>query len=91
MTRTQFQTEHGTEYRKLMETPMFSALLSVMDSESPAKTLHSKQENDKLHGAVVFLNEIGGWEKAHRLLRELGDEATTEYEPPTTFRHEEEI
>ena len=91
MTKAEFVAEHGAEWLKLSRKPMFAALLSMIDDESPARRIHTRQDNDRLHGAVVFANEIAGYERLRSLLVNLGTPEATEAEVPNTFTHPEEV
>ncbi len=85
MTRAEFNSEHGKAWRAFSQKPIFEALLSMIDSESPSRTLPSKLDNDRLHGAVVFMNEIAGWEKLRLLLVNLSTAPAAETDVPDKF------
>lgn len=89
MTRAEFISEHGKAWRAFSQKPIFDALLSMIDSESPTRALPSKLDNDRLHGAVVFMNEIAGWEKLRLLLVNLSTESAPDAEVPDTFKDPE--
>lgn len=89
MTKQEFTSEHGPDWRKFSKKPMFAALLSMIDDASPARALPSKPDNDRLHGAMVFSNEIAGWEKLRALLVNLGAETPTDTEVPDKFTESE--
>lgn len=91
MTKAEFVAEHGAEWLKLSRKPIFTALLAMIDDESPARKIHTRQDNDRLHGAVVFANEIAGYERLRALLVNLGTPDAPEIEIPTTFAHPEQV
>jgi hypothetical protein len=91
MTKAEFVAEHGAEWLKFSRKPMFTALLALIDDESPARRIHTREDNDRLHGAVVFANEIAGHERLRALLVNLGTPEAAEAEVPTTFTHPEQV
>lgn len=91
MTKTQFVAEHGAEWAKFSRKPIFAALLTMLDDESPARSIHLKPEADRLHGAVVFASEIAGYERLRALLVNLANPEPSDVEVPNTFNTLEQI
>jgi len=91
MKKSAFLQEYGPEWKKFARKPMFAALLSMLDDESPSREITTKGENDRLHGGAVFTNEIFGWEKMRKLIAELADSPMETKEIPDTYEHAETI
>lgn len=91
MTKAQFLAEHQAEWLRFSRKPIFAALLSLIDDESPARSLHTRPDNDRLHGATVFANEIAGHERLRSLLVNLANPEPTEDEVPNTFANPEQV
>ena len=68
---------------------MLRDLLRAAASESPARQLATKSENDMLHGGVVFASEVRGWEKFCNFVAGLIEENPDEVEPPDRFAESE--
>lgn len=91
MTKADFIKEFGQDWRKFSNKPMFAALLAVIDTESPAKKITGKSDNDRLHGAAVFINEIHGWESLRSLIAGLSDVPEKDFEPAENYKDPEKI
>lgn len=91
MNKAEFIAEHGSEWTKFSKRPIFASLLSLIDDESPARNLHTRPDNDRLHGATVFANEIAGHERLRSLLVNLANPEPKEADIPTTFTDEEKV
>lgn len=91
MTKVEFQQAYGLEWKKLMNSEMGMAMLSVSEAESPVRKLFEVSEVNRCNGATVYLNEIAGYERFRTLLEGLGNPPTSVSEPETKFSHEELI
>jgi len=63
MTKADFIKEWGADWRKLAGKPVFSALLSAIDDESPSRIITARSDADVLHGGPVLAAEIRGHER----------------------------
>ena len=90
MTREEFDKDFGPEWRKFSGKPIFAALLSLLETEHPIKTIPSS-DGDRLHGASVYLNEAYGYGKCLVKLTKLSEVPPVEFDPPTTFKEPEKF
>lgn len=89
MTKPEFLKARGPEWRKFAGKEIFADLMSMIDSESPARRTVSLSPNDQLHGSPVFLGEITGHERLRAMLAGLADDPATEQEVPDKFSEPE--
>ena len=91
MSKADFIKEWGADWRKLAGKPIFSALLSAIDDESPSRLLVTRSDADVLHGGPVLAAEIRGHERLRRFLVALADEPDKHFEPDDKFGEPEKI
>lgn len=89
MTKQEYLSEHGEDFRKFSKKDAFTALLRMIDDEGPSRKLTKLSETDKLNGSAVFLNKISGWEELRELLSTLTDQPKESPEPPDKFSEPE--
>lgn len=91
MTRAEFIKEWGADYRKLAGKPIFTALLSAIDDESPSRVITARSDADVLHGGPVLAAEIRGHERLRAFLVSLANEQDKHFEPDDKFGEPEKI
>jgi hypothetical protein len=91
MTKVDFIKEWGADWRKLSTKPIFAALLSVIDDESPSRALAVRSDADVLHGGPVLAAEIRGHERLRAFLISLSDENIKQFEADDKFVDSEKI
>ena len=89
MSRSDFLKEWEQEWRKFSNKPMFAALLSVIDDESPARKITGRIDGEILHGGPVLAAEILGHERLRKFLVELSRVSDKSFEPEDKFKESE--
>ena len=80
MTKADFIKEWGADWRKLAGKPIFAALLSAIDDESPSRIIAVRSDADVLHGGPV-----------RAFLVSLSTEQEKHFEPADKFAETEKI
>jgi len=91
MTKGDFIKEWGADWRKLAGKPIFAALLSAIDDESPSRIIAARSDADVLHGGPVLAAEIRGHERLRAFLVSLSTEHEKHFEPDDKFAETEKI
>lgn len=92
MTIKDFKDKYGSEYRRLTGKPIFSALMSVLESEQPIRNSldpTTVAANPQV-GNDIF-NRASGFEHCHRLLRDILAEEQKQEQPEEEYNTEEEL
>lgn len=90
MTITDYREKYGADFYAQMQQPWFVALMALLDTNHPLRTLRNKGDGDKLAGAALYLSQIDGFEKAMEVFRALGEVQKPEPPPiPDTFAEPE--
>jgi len=82
MTKSEFKTQHGTEWAKFSSRPIYRALLEMASKEGPVGKPGAITPGDIVVGGHVLYAEIRGFEKFRDLLNSLSDPEPTELPPP---------
>jgi len=89
MTPQEFKDKHGAAFKAFARTACFTALLQTLADAHPMKRLKKKKEGDKVHGAVMFLAQIDGYEECLDIIHTLNlDTPLSLEEPPSDYAEE---
>ncbi len=82
MTKTEFKTQHGTEWAKFSSRPIYRALMELAHEDGPAMKPGAITPGDIVVGGHVLYAEIRGYEKFRELLNSLSQPEQPELPEP---------
>lgn len=90
MTTTEYREKYGADFKDNEGKPWFVALMQTLSDNHPLRALSRRLDGDKLAGAAVYLNDIGGYEKCLEVLKEISTEPVRQQpEPPSVYAESE--
>jgi len=90
MTITEYREKYGAEFNGHSAQPWFMALVQTLNDEHPLRSLRTKKDGEMLNGAVVYLNQIHGYEECLSKLSSISKPAPKEEkEIPSTYQDDE--
>lgn len=87
----EFRKEYGKEWDKFTAKPIFTALMSVLEEESPTSKAADRLDGDVVVAGSHLYAQIKGWEALKKLLKKgLGD-SQEDKDLPADYKTEQQI
>lgn len=91
MTTDEYREKYGADLKKNASQPWYVALMQTLHDAHPLNKLTARVDGDKLEGATVLLNEIGGYQKCLEVLVAVSTEKSKEApEVPSEYPDQKE-
>lgn len=92
MSPDEFKAKHGEQWIRFISEPIGKDFLQLIEDQQPAREIPSGDANAnmRLAGAPVLLNEIVGYERLARIIRNIAiTPEKPKQEPPDTWQNPE--